>query len=359
MAETYILYNLILLSTAFFAHISNLAKNGKAIFICIVFFILWLPSATRINTGADFPTYVDMYRNPDFWHGQIEFGFYYLIEFLRYLGLDEQSLFIVTSGIVAFFFVKAIKTSDIFLSSIIYVATIYISSYCVIRQMMAVTILMYSCRLWIENKKTKSSIILLLAFSFHYSMILFAPLVIAAEFLAVKRTKAIILMACTLIFVFALNGVDLILNSSIFAQSKYSYYLNSSFIKGGAVGSGLGVLVKVSIPLMCVYLSNRILAENKRNNILIYSAIAYAMTTLLATQVYIFIRLADVFSFAPVMCAPLVYRCSKTTIGKLSVIGVVLIYILMLNHSIATNTLSENKRIGSGPGISPYTSVFE
>ncbi|MBB7218040.1 EpsG family protein, partial [Escherichia coli] len=171
--------------------------------------------------------------------------------------------------------------------------------------------------------------------------------------------RALLIMILISIFVFVLNGVSLIFNNELFLSSKYGSYVSSGFNKETQIGSGIGVLIQILIPIAIAMMTNEILNINKRYSIVIFAIIAFFASYLLATQVYIFGRMADVFSFSLVFAAPILLRTAKSNISKIVFAGMICLYVPVMQATIANNNFKDNEISGSGLGISPYKTVFD
>lgn len=359
MVETYLTYNTILLGGVLISTLIGLVNRGKCTVYLILFMFMFIPAAIRYGVGLDYFNYVDIFNNPDYYQGQIEIGFYLIVKTLSVIGFGYQSLFVLCSALTLFFFIKSIEKESAWASTLIFICTLYLSSYCLLRQALAVSILMYSCRLWIDNNKSKSILLILLACSMHYSAMLFVPIILVSSIFRITTFRALLIMAFMSIFVFVLGGVNLIFNNELFLNSKYGYYVSSGFNKETQIGSGIGVLIQVIIPISIAIMANKILAINNRYNIVILTTTAFFASYLLATQVYIFGRMADVFSFSLVFAAPILLRSAKSNISKIVFVGMICLYVPVMQATIANNNFKANELSGSGLGISPYKTVFD
>lgn len=359
MIETYLTYNTILLGGVLISTFIGLVNRGKCTVYFILFMFMFIPAAIRYGVGLDYFNYVDIFNNPDYYQGQIEIGFYLIVKTLSVIGFGYQSLFILCSALTLFFFIKSIEKESAWASTLIFICTLYISSYCLLRQALAVSILMYSCRLWIDNNKSKSILLLVLACLMHYSAMLFVPIILVSSIFRITTFRALLIMAFMSIFVFVLGGVNLIFNNELFLSSKYGYYVSSGFNKETQIGSGIGVLIQVIIPISIAIMANKILAINNRYNIVILTTTAFFSSYLLATQVYIFGRMADVFSFSLVFAAPILLRSAKNNLSKIVFIGMICLYVPVMQATIANNNFKDNELSGSGLGISPYKTIFD
>ncbi|MCS2168272.1 EpsG family protein [Scandinavium manionii] len=359
MLETYTVYNIILIFGVLVSAALSIKNDWKRTTNIVIFAILFIPAALRFGVGLDYFNYVDIFNHIDNYQGRIEIGFYAIVKILTVLGFGYQSLFVVCSALTIYFYIKSIRHDSAWTSTLVFVSTLYLTSYCLLRQALAVSIIMYCTKLWVDNKRNKTWFFILIACTMHYSVILFVPVLMASSLIKMSTSKAIAVMCFIVVFVFLLNGVDLVFNNQFFINSRYGTYITSSYNKETEIGSGMGILIRLLVPISVSLLASKILALNPRNNIIICSSLAFFISYLLATQIYIFGRMSDVFSFSVILAAPLLIQLSRTVYTKLIASGVILLYILVMQATIANNHFDVNERAGSGLGIYPYKTVFD
>ncbi|MBB7221573.1 EpsG family protein, partial [Escherichia coli] len=129
MIETYLTYNTILLGGVLISTLIGLINRGRGTMYLTLFMSLFIPAAIRYGVGLDFFNYVDIFEFPDYYRGQIEIGFYLIVKALSSLGLGYQSLFILCSALTLFFFIKSMDKENAWASTLIFICTLYLSSY--------------------------------------------------------------------------------------------------------------------------------------------------------------------------------------------------------------------------------------
>lgn len=356
MFETYLIYNFILISGFFILLLASIVKDSQYKFLCfIVLLVMWVPAALRFGIGRDYFSYVDIFLHLDNYEN-IEVGYAVLMRLLNYAGFDYQIVFVVTSFITYLFCLCSFDRKNAHVCFLIYMCVVYLGTYSIVRQLMAMSILMYSIQLWISNKKGWSYFWLIISITVHSSMIFAVPLYILSSIFNWHFKNQLVIIVVTVLFL-AFNVVDMILKSSIFAQTKYISYVGSEFFRKTEIGSGLGFIIKLSIPFALILMTGKLRDVNSRYNILFLFNLAYICSLILSLNIYIFTRLADVFSFSVVLSAGLIYS-NVTGIRKVTLISLLLLNIIVFESNISIGSIEKGLQSGSGLGISPYNSIF-
>lgn len=169
--------------------IGNISVNSlKKIVFIFIFIILTAVSALRGETvGTDMINYIPRYMiiSHSNWNDLIllsydldfEIGFVLFCKAISILNPNNTQVFIIiTSMIVSFGFYKFISKYSVipFLSLFIFITYGYwINSFNIIRQSLAISILIWGISLWQEDKKILSFLMSILAISFHISSLIF------------------------------------------------------------------------------------------------------------------------------------------------------------------------------------------
>ena len=151
------------------------------------------------------------------------------------------------------------------------------------------------------------------------------------------------------------NVVEMIFSNSLFMESSYGRYVDGDFAQETEIGTGLGVLSRMVLPVLVflfvgqlrekdaeeetgretdcinediVGLSERnwdtdVESEDKNKlentGYISLICIAYVVAMYLASRVYIFNRLSDLFRFVPILCmglffSKIYFRLKKTVL---------------------------------------------
>ena len=194
---------------------------------------MFLISALRFNVGSDFLAV--------YWNGfqrvqagintdNFEIGFQGLIKLLGKISSSPQILIIFTSFLFVFFTWNAIydQSNDIIFSLLIlFISRYYFISLNVIRQLIAMAIILYALKYLKEGKDIKYILFNLIAFTIHRSAL------ICLVFLLIKKIdltklKYLLMFLGLLILIYGLNQIGVIRNQItllLINSSKYSTYV--------------------------------------------------------------------------------------------------------------------------------------
>lgn len=357
MLTTFIVYNSIFIFAVFFAYFveNSEIKWQRSLCRCVLFLILWIPAAIRFDIGTDYKNYVDL-----FWGVKselyLEWGFQFLFYTVRKLNLGVQAVFVISSFFIYFPVCFFLRRKYFTFTIVFYILILYLSSYSIIRQALVVSVSIWAMSLYLDGKTLRSIFVVAFATLFHSSAFLILPLFLIAK-IKLNRMLLLGLLFVGGFFLYKFNFIELIFGSDLFLDSSYGGYANSSFNTDAEVGSGLGILLNLILPILVILSRDRILTLNNRYLFLTNLVIIYAYAALLAANVHIFNRFLDTFRFVPVMMIfPLVQSFSKKLTKQL-----VLCFFLLTNIVIVfeKGVLANDKKTDSGTGASPYTTIFD
>jgi hypothetical protein len=162
-------------------------SNDKDIITVIVLYVI-IVSGIRENVGYDYANYVSFY----IFENAPEVGFNLCIKALKLLGLNYNCMFMMFSFATIMLIYKGIKRytehSNLAFLAFILIPGLYLNSFSIVRQAIAIAILFYGYHYLIEKKYTKYFIMTLLAASFHYTTILTIPFfLISLKAASIKR----------------------------------------------------------------------------------------------------------------------------------------------------------------------------
>lgn len=372
MFETYLIYNFVLLFSVFFAWIgANCKQKLVTLFwFSVSFCVMWIPAAIRYGIGHDYFSYTDYYvdflnKGPATYEHQFEYGFQFIYFVLTNLGLPSHSFFVVTSFLIYFFVYKAFLLFGkkyLPLMLLCYLCVAYFSSFSIIRQMMAFSLVLYGIAIIMHEGRTlKSFMVLVAACFFHISSIF---VLLLWPFFQI-RLKPVYLMLGIFIFGFLFIYMDLarIILSTFAEGTKYYHFLNNEQYSAARnldfqrIG---GFLIKILPALLLVIYATHINRVAKNSSGLILLGLVYIVLTIASMQFFIITRLAAVFSVVGIlgvmylMMIQLSYR--KILIALFVFSNLVLfettIYLNPSRYSIYPND-------GIGLGITPYSSIFD
>jgi len=318
-------------SSVIFIFASENCSNRIAKHILVLFSLipLFLISGLRENTGADYENYVYIYKNLDYYHSQwpLEIGFYYLNKLYSSLDLHVQFIFLTMAFIQCLFlYLSLIKVRKPSLFLTFYILIFYLDSLNIVRQSVAMSIVLYSCILLLYDKLTIKFFFLIgLASSFHNVSLIFAPLFFVRNFHLNKTFMLLFILTFLVVLRFDLFG--LLISPDYFSGTKYeAYFFIDEYAKEADFGS------KYNFVLL--------------SNVLVCIAFAVSM------KFYIFNRVLSALSISLLLSVELIYF-SKIKVRKLIVLVYFLFSFILFSKDIYDSFGNHaNKR------ISPYISIL-
>ena len=254
------------------SYISLVRKKDVAyLYVSLAFLALLFISAFRNNIGTDYPTYVRsvLYFKTHFTFSWMNFepGFIILNRIVGQFTQSGQLIIIVSSVITIILFHNAIKkysvdpASSVFLFYALYM---YCMSFNLIRQFIAIGIVMVSIKAFIEERFIKCVLCIAIAMLFHTSAIIVLPLFFLQKMRMNINAVIGISFAAVLISVF----YDSIMGIVIRIFPQYAIYLNN---QGGSAIINVAVMV-FSLVMLLVVRGNGVDNENDKKTLNFYTA---------------------------------------------------------------------------------------
>lgn len=351
MIETFIIYNSILLLSVLFAYYAEHSKTELARLISRIclFMVLFVPSAIRYNIGTDYRNYVDYFYSV-YGNDVKEIGFYVLTVFLRNLHMPAHSLF-VCSAILTYFPLIFLERKNYTWKMMMYVLSFYLLSYNTVRNSISFSFMILSLDLFFRDRKWKAFVIYPISILFHVSSFAFLPFF----FVNKLRCNRVILLFFLLI-IWGMSDLDMLfvlLNNDLLLNTKYAGYLFSSHYFGEPTfNTGYSILLGI---LHTMFLFAFFLFSKNKNYTITYLFLLYLVSLVLAKNILIFSRVADLFKVSLVFVVPFCLECwhKKRTI-ILSYLTI-LFYVALFEVFIKSNN---GNTISGDHGISPYQTIL-
>lgn len=254
---SYLIYNTSVLCCLFFAYVYERANEGvsqgiKRLYLSLSFSSLLLLSALRFDVGPDYETYVDIYYN--FINAVISFSpdkLFYGFLSLVFGSFERGYIYVlgVYTLLTLFFVYKTLIERQILVWGLIVFCFIgfYLDSFDRVRQLLAVTVFLYSIK-YIEGRQPLNYLYcLLFATLIHISAILLIPIYLFNRFTIKPLTAFSILV---FLFVMHMIGLTSMIQSYLYSYIPYynNIYGDSQFAESqGGFGTGLGFLFNILI----------------------------------------------------------------------------------------------------------------
>lgn len=345
----------LLLSVLFVVSITE--KNKKYLLSKILLFLSFcislLPMGLRYGIGTDyFYTYVPYFK----WIGNgitsfDEIGFNFLNKIIHVYNGDYRLLFFLTSFIIMFFIYKSIydNSVNIWMSvALIFLGQSYFYSMNIVRQSIAMSILLFSFKYLKEKNYIKYLLFGLLAASMHTTAIFILPFLYLSKININSRKKLKIIFIILLMYPFISYGIKyLILNT------KYAWYYNSVY-NSEKIAVTI-VIQNIVLFILDLYYSKKkgLLDTKFEEEYRILSNINFGgiCFILISSTFPLINRVIRYFTIFQLLYIPLLIKKEKNVklrllvgILLLSMMGIVTIYQIF---------------ICGGEGVLPYKSIFD
>ena len=145
----------------------------------IIFILLWLVSGFREGVGTDYYPYVQYFYKTKVYtlfNNPFEWGFYILNKLVNILTGNPRFIFLIVSFFTLFVINKAILNHSVnyYFSILLFINLyFYFNSLNIMRQFIAIAIVLYSLRYIYERNLKKFSVLILAASFFHFTSVVF------------------------------------------------------------------------------------------------------------------------------------------------------------------------------------------
>ncbi len=349
MLETLLIYNAILLAACAAAFCVRCAEGWQEwMWRTILLLVMLLPAALRYNIGTDYANYVNYFNAPDGAIQRTEIGFLFLNQVVMAMEGSVQWMFALVALLTYLPLAFGLRRNRILPVVVLYMLTLYLSSFSAIRQMLDISWVLVALTRYLDDNRIGHAYFWIAAASFfHLSALIVLPFVLIRK---VHIPAWFLLLLMPAFYFIATHGfIDFLFSSDVFLGTKYGGYANSQYDHKTEMGSGLGVLLRMLIPLAYMVYSGRL---ERKNDIVLYTVVAYVVSYMLSIQVHIFNRLVDTFSFAPILAFGVMSKELKKRLALL------ILFALMLINFEKTIVANTSDRHG-GLGITPYVTIFD
>lgn len=332
-----------LLSILFF----NFAKKTKSKKVCILLELLGLSLLSLLAgfrsdvIGTDVKVYVapifNLFARGNTIHTvtniyNIEIGYILFTKFFAMFGFGFKAyLFFIEFFILFFSFygLKKIFKNNYIASFLIFLLLFYNRSLNIVRQSMAISLIIYSLPYLVDKKYLKCIICIIVAYFFHKTAIFFVFAILMQKYGSEnKRSNLLFLIMIVLISVFALYGFEYIIQflvSTGLLTSKYIFYL-SNFVNSLYSVSFIDLSLVSGLILLYLFFKN---AFDKKNSFcnLFYYFLCFDLLCLLISGKYIATFRLGYYYEIPALIFFLNYLNSVFSHSKRNVIGLVVAFV--------------------------------
>jgi hypothetical protein len=354
MLETYILYTTIFIAAAFWAYIAQRGSDAPqrmwARAFC--FMCLFLPAALRYGIGTDYAAYHTIYEHgfPDYMQ-TLEPGFVFIGHLCRMIGLPPVAFIAVISGMTYALICFCTPRKHIFTIVTFYILSfIYLNSYSMVRQTLALSMLLCAFSLFYENHRIKGIFLLAAASLMHYSSLVAVPILIFSM-MNINTYLRICLIA---IFVFiGLNEEFLSALISFAASINPRNAALSLLLIRTELNLGVTFII-LALPTALILLNTKKIKQLDNGNFILNANAIFLAVIFLAFGVAIMGRFIMALFFIPLFSIQILYNANRRY-AKVYHAFLILCFCTLFVRYIEHHTIGRP----AGYGIAPYRSVFE
>lgn len=330
--------------------LNSAIKPNANIFQILAFGLIVFFVGFRFETGYDWAMYRNFFEYNTF-HSGIEFGYVFLIKILRYFFNDYQSLFLFTALMTYIFIYLGIKKytihTSIALALFLLIPGFFLNSLTIIRQELAIAITFYAFSFLVEKKYSKYLLLMIIAFSIHYSVAIafFTHLVIWYFAPKIKYNYFYFIV------IFSLFFLNFNIGSLVYYFAQGARY---EFYQSGESVSILKIFILNFLSLFYVYFSRKIVNKSVYNIYIVAFVVVNVVYLNLFSSVIALSRIAYYFKiFEIVLVAQLLFIFDKKA-RVLILLFIVLFYSTLFVSALKfdmAETRTENNLI-------PYKNFF-
>ncbi len=238
------------------------------VYLALIFSILFLLAAFRLEVGNDYGTYVvtchEISQNG---YVVTEPGYNFVVKALYQISGKEDYLlmFAVFAFATTFIFMKSIydQTDNFSFGFFLFMALgIYFRSFNTVRYYFALAITLYSLRYVVKKQYVKFIILILFAALFHKSVLIVIPLYIIANRKIKKWQMVIAALICSSFIIF--KDFYLMVALKLYPSYQNTPYLNET---GGIADSIFSIIRCVAVLALCILCYKETIRDSKDNRL--------------------------------------------------------------------------------------------
>lgn len=331
-------------------------KKYKSIYYNLVGICLIVVSAIRYDVGTD---YINTYCNVFNWISigldtYVEEGFALLNKVILLLHGNVQWIFACTSIfiIAAFLFTikKNVDEKYWFIALFLFIcSTVYFATMNVVRQYVAIGILIFGFELLKNKKYIKYLITVFIAMSFHSAA--FIGIVYMFLYINFKNKEKILMyIFCVSLLGLVINVGNLVEKVSFILPARWTWYLTSNFFTNK---NNMAILKTFFPNILFIYMyikREKLRMNDRRFDNYFIAWFIFVIISNLFSGINVFIRLGQFFDYYIIYIIPLILDLYKGKKIQGTFCFIVILYYLFLTiYSIF---------ISNGHGVIPYKTIF-
>lgn len=234
-----------------FNYLSGLKRNSNWLYWSVFFAFIF--SALRYDAGYDFFSYLDLINGVGASsYERLEYLNRVIIEIARYFD-EPQIYFALTSFLYLLFMMLGFKRLGEFTGVTLILTLFFIggflTSFDIIRQMVAVSLVFYAISLYLTKSKIVGFLFVIPAFLFHQSALIFFGIILFILLFSGRQMSIFF-------YVFAL--IAAYFSTKIFVELSYVFGLYSSYFEKGGNDTGGGIYILLLFFIFSLYLISKL-----------------------------------------------------------------------------------------------------
>ena len=268
MIQTVLTYSILTIAMYLLCKKAEIVDSWR--YVIIALGVYSLVFGFRYGVGTDYFAYVEMYKNviSNYPIRDVEIGYLYLMKASAFLNLPIEAFMFITSFIPIYFTFKILKDNlNIckFLVLSFMLTAFWLSYMNGLRQIIAVSLWIYSIKYIIEKEPIKHYILIFLAISFHnsaYVLLIFYPLITYKNEWFQRVSIQIGILMVSLILM-RLSFVQNIISNVeyLLTISGYEWYVDhahSKLIQDEQLVLGVGFYINIARIILLICLSSKV-----------------------------------------------------------------------------------------------------
>lgn len=339
--QTFFFYLIIELISLVFLWLSRKAKNKvqRSVFMMISAFALFLPAAIRgKETGADTYRYSQLFNRikdntvttTDVkWVGMIFINFFHIL--INALGFNYQVIFAIFAALSSIALIKAVcsnSSAPVFSLYAFVSFCLYYQFFNQFRQTLAICIVLYSLKYFVNKEFIKYALTIMLAAFFHPSAIIMLPFYFIGAIKINRKVIALYVLSAIVMYA-AYSIIEPIVFSTSYGSIYKSYDMYGLSM---SISSVLNFMVRIIMIVFCLYLY-RGKSFTRKDAFLITMAIMSIIFQLLTLRSYVFGRVTTYFFIFYIYTLPTVVDKIKSTRTK-QFARIMVCLVLIAYHSV-------------------------
>ena len=281
-------YLFIMFFVLVFASLLKFSRTKKQVF-CIkslIFLLLFIPAALRFQPGEDYIRYLNTYYElKEGWKlPELEIGYRLLVKLVILFKLHPQCIFVFFSAFTYLFILKC-ENKVFFPIILVYLVFWFFPSLVIIRNALSFSLSFYSLYYYLNGKRKKWVIYILLACMFHNTAFIYVLIYFLGEYITFSKRKVLLMAIIVIILGNILTIPVLCTILSPVLSEKYLFYLRGDYALGFATSNlGLGILLRRGLLFSSFCLVDKKFIKSEKE----YTIISFSFILLIICEVYLF-----------------------------------------------------------------------